>query len=131
MSHIGPVATCPRCASQSLQAIVVPKRQVGSAALTQAMLGTAAGVAAGTSTVVKNVCLSCGLQWFPGTRDEDHIRALSGQLGAEREAAIEAQDAEELRKEMQRQEDAAKGRVLFFWISVAALLISWLIIEIK
>jgi hypothetical protein len=54
------------------------------------MLGTAAGIAAGSGSVIKSVCLSCGLQYFPGTKEEQRIRALSGQLGAEEKATAES-----------------------------------------
>jgi hypothetical protein len=74
-------ATCPRCNSSSIQAVPVERKKVGQAILAEYFMGTAAGVAAGSQTVIQAVCLSCGCQWFPGTRQEQSIRALSGQLG--------------------------------------------------
>jgi hypothetical protein len=90
MSHPGPVASCPQCGSQSLQAIAIPRKSLGAGVLAEVALGTAAGLAASADTVVQNVCLNCGCQWFAGTRKEARIRALSGQLGEakRREAEI-------------------------------------------
>jgi hypothetical protein len=62
--------------------------------LAQYFLGVAGGVAAGSTVVIQAVCLECGCQWFPGTPNEQEVRALSGQLGeAEQRAAESRQDA--------------------------------------
>lgn len=89
-------ATCPRCGSTSIQAVPVEKKKLGEAALAEYFFGTAAGVAASSSTVIQAVCLSCGAQWFPGTESEKRMRALAGQLGepakqAEQQRVVEAQ----------------------------------------
>jgi hypothetical protein len=74
-------ATCPRCESTSIQAVPVKKSSLGAAFAAEYFLGTAAGVAASSETVIQAVCLKCGCQWFPGTPQEEQIRALSGQRG--------------------------------------------------
>jgi len=74
--------TCPRCGATSVQAVSVAKRSVGQALLAEMVLdSTAAGVIAGSKTVIVNACLICGMQWVPGTEGERRMRALSGQLG--------------------------------------------------
>lgn len=83
MTKPSPTATCPKCASSSIQAVPVKKAQIGQALLTEYFLGTAAGVGASSSTVIQVVCLSCGCTWLPGTSQERHLRALSKQLGEE------------------------------------------------
>ena len=95
----GGEATCPQCGSTSIQAVPIPRKQVGNAVIAEYFLGTAAGVAAGTSTVIQAVCLKCGCQWFPGTAQESRIRALSGQFGEPaRRAELERLDHQKRRK---------------------------------
>lgn len=83
----GPVQSqavvCPKCSSPSVQAVQVTKRSLAAAVLAQDLLGPAAGVVAGTSHVLTNVCLGCGCQWIPGTEYERQLRAIAGQLGPE------------------------------------------------
>jgi hypothetical protein len=74
-------ATCPACGSPSVQAVPIERRKIGTAVLAQYFLGVAGGVAAGSTVVIQAVCLECGCQWFPGTPNEQEVRALSGQLG--------------------------------------------------
>jgi NMD protein affecting ribosome stability and mRNA decay len=84
-------ATCPSCGSPSVQAIAVARKDIAAAVLTEYFAGTAAGVAAGSKTIIQNVCTKCGAQWLPGTKQEDRLRALSGRLGPEaqqRETAL-------------------------------------------
>lgn len=83
-------ATCPRCNSPSIQAVPIEKKKLGNAIVAEYFLGTAAGVAAGSSMVIQAMCLSCGCQWFPGTKQEDELRALSGQRGQEAQLAAQA-----------------------------------------
>ena len=87
-------ATCPRCGSPSIQAVPIPRKKIADAIITEYFLGTAAGVAAGSSTVIQAICLKCGCQWFPGTVQEQRIRALSGQLGDAAKRAEQARLAE-------------------------------------
>ena|SRR5437867_3657548 len=111
-------ATCPRCQSPSVQAVPVERKKIGQAALAEYFLGTAAGVAAGSSMVIQTICLSCGCQWFPGTKQEHELRALSGQLGEE--AARAAQRAIAERQERDRTLDT-RMRVLI-WVGAFVLL---------
>lgn len=87
------VPDCPKCGSQSVQAVAVARKDVNAAMLTQLTMGVAAGMAASQKTVIRTVCLKCGATWFPGTTEERHLRAMSGQLGetAKREAEDEVQ----------------------------------------
>ena len=102
-SGSAPQATCPKCGSPSVQAVPVEKKKLDQAVLAEYFLGTAAGVAAGTDMVIQAVCLSCGAQWFPGTPDEQRLRALSGQLGEEVKKKAEQDVArEEVSKDSQR-----------------------------
>lgn len=117
-------ATCPQCGSTSIQAVPVPKKNLGDAVIAEYFLGTAAGVAAGTSTVIQAVCLKCGCQWFPGTVQETRIRALSGQLGeAARRGELERQDREKRRKQSDARVLALLGLVVFLalgvWLSIS------------
>lgn len=83
-------ATCPACASRSIQAVPIERRNIAKAVFTQYFLGVAGGIAASSTIVIQAVCLACGCQWFPGTNQEVEIRALSGQLGraAQEEAHV-------------------------------------------
>lgn len=78
---VGPTAVCPQCASPSIQAVQVTRKSLATTVLADELLGTAAGIVAGTTHVLTNVCLACGCQWIPGTEHERQLRALSGQLG--------------------------------------------------
>lgn len=81
-SPVGGPATCPRCGSSSIQAVPVRKANLLRAWVAQDLLGTAAGVAAGSDTVIQALCLKCGANWIPGSAHEDRLRALSGALGS-------------------------------------------------
>ena len=87
------------------------------------MLGTAAGISAGSRTVIQIVCLSCGCQWLPGTRQEHTIRALSGRLGYEAKLAAE----DELRsqqEERKRQTDPKAGlERLAAWLAIIGTIV--------
>jgi hypothetical protein len=113
MANDTPV-TCPRCASSSVQAVSIQENDVTRAMLTELSLGTAAGVTAGSRTIVQALCLKCGLTWFPGSPLEHRIRALSGQLGPE------ARDAEA--KTMEAEARAARARRIRSYC-IAALVI--------
>jgi hypothetical protein len=89
MTSPSPTATCPRCNSPSLQAVPVKRTSIASAVLAEYALGTAAGVAASSDTVIRVVCLNCGCAYVPGTIEERTLRALSGQLGEQ--ARVEAE----------------------------------------
>ena len=112
--NVTDAANCPHCGSTSIQAVPVERKNVGEAILTEYFLGTAAGVAAGSKTVIQAICLKCGTQWFPGTSQEHRLRALSGQLGTA------AQQVEEREIEQENEERAAKQRTS--WIVIAVLL---------
>ena len=49
-------------------------------ALTEMMLGTGAGTAAGRSSKVRIVCMKCGHKWEPGSADEAMTRLFKGGL---------------------------------------------------
>ena len=100
MTFKSPIATCPRCNSQSIQAVTLPKKSINVAILGELALGTAAGLAASSETVIQNVCLHCGQQWFPGSKDEEHIRTLSGERGVERQREAEIQRKEKLEDDL-------------------------------
>lgn len=90
--HPDDAALCPKCGSHSIQAVAVPgKTSVGKAVATELLVGTAAGVTAGSgSSGIQALCLKCGATWVPGSKEEREMRARSGQLGAEeKERAIE------------------------------------------
>lgn len=78
-----PPVVCPRCASPSVQAIQLASSSVATSAIVGDLLGTAAGVTAGTSFALLDTCLACGCQWVAGSEDERRLRALNGQLGDE------------------------------------------------
>ena len=56
------------------------KKSLGKALLTEYFLGTAAGMAAGSDTVIVATCLKCGQTWSPGSLAERKLRLESGQL---------------------------------------------------
>lgn len=97
--------TCPQCGSPSVQAVPIERKRIDQAIVAEYFLGTAAGLAAGSSTVIQAVCLKCGTQWFPGTQQEQRLRALSGQLGEGEQRAERARlDA------AQRESSASQAR---------------------
>jgi hypothetical protein len=78
--------TCPSCGAATIQAVSVEKKSLGAAMLTEWLLdSTAAGVAAGSKTVICNACLACGFQWLPGSPHEALARLRSDQVGDCRE----------------------------------------------
>lgn len=120
------IATCPSCGSPSIQAVPIERKKLGQAVITEYFLGTAAGVAMGSSVVIQAMCLSCGAQWFPGTKQEEELRALSGQLG---EAAKQtAQHAVATR--LAAQTDRASENRETIGLVVVLLLIAALIIAL-
>ncbi len=116
-------ATCPKCGSPSVQAVPIEKKKLGRAMLTESLLGTAAGVSAGSAVVIQAICLSCGCRWFPGTAQERSVRALSGQLGEDAKRA----------EEQRREQAARRARDLDRWLAaiavvvLAVLVIGWLL----
>jgi hypothetical protein len=77
-------ATCPMCGATTIQIVNIQKKDVGKAMLAEWLLdSTAAGVAAGSSTLLSNACVACGFQWIPGSPPEALARVFSGQLGTE------------------------------------------------
>src|SRR5438874_36040 len=77
-------ATCPRCTATTVQIVSVQKKNLGAAMLAEWLLdSTAAGVAAGSKTVLSNACVACGFQWVPGSLHEAFARMFSGQLGGD------------------------------------------------
>jgi hypothetical protein len=117
-----PVASCPTCGSASIQAVTVERKKIGQAVLAEYFLGTAAGVAAGSSTVVQNACLACGQQWFPGTEQERQLRALAGQLGETAKRA-EVRRREEAEKQKVRDRRTTSIAVFVFLLLIVAGLI--------
>lgn len=94
MTAAGHQAICPQCGSPSIQAVPIEKKRLARAIVAEYFLGTAAGVAASSSTVIQAMCLKCGCQWFPGTIQEERLRALSGQLGEDARRLEEARATE-------------------------------------
>lgn len=117
-------ASCPCCASPSVQIVSVPTRSVGAAVLAELTLGTAAAVAASSSTVLQAACAKCGAQWFPGTKAEARMRALSGQLGEDARSAEEERVAAEKVSAEQavRKRDQRNAGIIGFGIIAAVLL---------
>lgn len=104
------IVTCPKCASTSVQAVPVERKKLGDAIVAEYFLGTAAGVAAGSSMVIQAMCLKCGLQWFPGTPHEQRLRALSGQLGTDAQRREQQLVDEEERAAEQTEAKASRVR---------------------
>ena len=102
-------ATCPKCAATTVQIVNVEKKTLGAAMLTEWLLdSTAAGVAAGSKTVLSNACVACGFQWLPGSLHEALARLVSGQFGEDIRQHVLAQfrrhdqALEQLKAESQR-----------------------------
>jgi predicted nucleic acid-binding Zn-ribbon protein len=76
-------ATCPSCGSPSIQAVPIQRQKVSEPGLVEVLLQTEEEEdrPAETETVIQAVCLKCGAKWFPGTKEEEEMRAMSGQLG--------------------------------------------------
>lgn len=108
-------ATCPQCGSTSVQAVPIPRKQIAQAVIVEYFAGTAAGVAAGSSTVIQAICLKCGAQWFPGTSQERRMRALSGQFG---DAAAERE-----RRMIAEEEKARRRSSGLLWLVLGALFV--------
>ncbi|HKV74614.1 MAG TPA: hypothetical protein VJN95_08845 [Gemmatimonadales bacterium] len=118
-------AACPRCESPSVQAVAVQRKDIGAAILAEYFAGTAAGVAAGTKTVIQNVCTKCGAQWLPGTSQEQTLRLLSGRLGADAQQAEIAR----LEKEQKAAVEAQSQKALA-WIVLAGLaFVVWMLLQ--
>ena len=114
-------ATCPQCGSPSIQAVPIERKKVGDALLAEYFLGTAAGVAAGSSTVIQAVCLKCGCQWFPGTVQEQRLRAASGQLGEEAKKVEEARAAKAKAEQAKGETIRAIGCLLLVVLIIAVV----------
>ena len=114
-------ASCPKCGSKSIQAVPVNRQNIAKALLTADLLGsTAAGVAAGSSTVIQAVCLKCGCQWLPGSEQERRIHALSGRAGpGAKLAELEA---------IQDEEDEASNTRIRIAVAIAVLAVIGLIL---
>ena len=73
---------CPKCGATTVQIVTLQKRNLGAALLAEWVLdSTAAGVTAGSKTVLCNACVACGFQWLPGSPQEAIARLVVGQLG--------------------------------------------------
>jgi predicted nucleic acid-binding Zn-ribbon protein len=112
MASANEQATCPKCGSTSIQAVPVERRKIGDAIVAEYFLGTAAGVAAGSSTVIQAVCLKCGCQWFPGTVQEQRLRAAAGELGEAAKRAEEQRQSDEVDKRQKAQRNLSIGVVV-------------------
>jgi hypothetical protein len=107
-----------------VQAIQLAKQLLVTSAVAGELLGTAAGVTAGTSFSLVNTCLACGCQWVPSSEDERRLRALNGQLGddAKRiELARLAAEAPRPTRLSRRQ----KGILLVLIVLVIAVVAVW------
>jgi hypothetical protein len=112
-------ATCPKCESTSIQAVPVERKKIGEAVLAEYFLGTAAGVAAGSATIVQAICLKCGCQWFPGSEQERRLRALSGQLGD----AARREEENRLASELESTRRAERERNIGLLVVLAILVV--------
>ena len=119
MTTPNPATSCPQCGSTSVEAVPV-KRSTVPKALAAEYLATTPSAAAASETIIQNVCPMCGCRWVPRTKQERHLRALSGQLGQEAMRAAQAQEAAE--SEKARQSAVAKIPVRT-WIIAAVLAI--------
>lgn len=119
-----PVATCPKCGSMSLQAVAVSKKDLGNALMAEFMLGTAAGVAAGSKTIIQTACLNCGCQYFPGSADEKRLRILSGQLGEAAKKTLE--DGERMKREATSKANDRTSHTIL--LSVFSFILLWAIV---
>lgn len=120
-------AACPKCGSASIQAVPVEKKKLGNAIVAEYFLGTAAGVAASSSTVIQAICLSCGCQWFPGTDMERQIRALSGQLG-KAEKITEEQRITKAAAEKKR-DAVSNARAIAVMILIILAFLIWVLLK--
>jgi hypothetical protein len=113
-----------------VQAVPVEKKKLGEAVLTEYFLGTAAGVAASSSTVIQAMCLSCGFQWFPGTKAEQRLRALSGQLGEDAKRKVEAEDVRERQGRERLTKDAARDyrRIMLILLALVVAGVAWFLL---
>ena len=119
-----PTASCPSCGSPSIQAVPIERKKLGDAVIAEYFLGTAAGVAAGSKTVIQAMCLKCGVQWFPGTKQEEELRVLSGQLGERAKHDLERAIA--TRKEHEAKQETESQRFAF-WIVFLLVVVAFLI----
>lgn len=94
MTTPNPTASCPKCGSTSIETVPVKRSSVPKALVTE-YLATGPSAAAGSDTITQSVCPKCGCRWFPRTKQERHLRALSGQLGQEAMIAALAEEAAE------------------------------------
>lgn len=85
-------ASCPQCGATTVQVVNVEKKSLGAALLAEWLLeSTAAGVAAGSKTILCNACVACGFQWVPGSLPEAVGRLLADQFGQASRQRIMAQ----------------------------------------
>lgn len=118
-------ATCPRCNSPSIQAVPIQKKNLGKAVLTEYFLGTAAGVAGGSTVVIQAMCLSCGCQWFPGTEQERSLRVESGQMGEKAQREQREYLAERARQNATEKHYVAVSLVAILLILGVVLYLLW------
>lgn len=116
-------ATCPKCGSTSIQAVPVERKKIGEAVLAEYFLGTAAGVAAGSATIIQAICLKCGCQWFPGSEQERRLRAASGQLGDAAKRGEAARVAKEAEEDARSNKERAIGLLVVAVVVVAIIVV--------
>jgi hypothetical protein len=124
---VAPRGACPQCGGSNVQVVAVDRRSVAKSVLAELALGTAGGLAAGSSSVVQAVCLACGATWVPGTSPEQW-RALRGLSGpeAQQEAELQAK-VERLRSQLAETKRSSASRSGCLWVMLIIGALAWLV----
>ncbi|SRR6266576_2204732 len=116
-------ATCPTCGATTVQVVNVQKKDIGAAMLAEWLFdSTAAGVAAGSRTIICNVCVACGFQWLPGSSQEALARLFSDQLGQDNRQRVLARL--EARDESLKAESQATHRTIGIMVAFAVVVVA-------